>query len=140
MAGLLDFLDGDNNPVAGLLGGFAPPMDDMSGARRAPGTLPFTGPLPESGFGPPPMTSQAGGLGNWLGANSDLLLALGAGLASGKDWGDGLGKAGTLALRARQTNQQRQQQMQLAMARLLMRNGTARNVPVPSTSPGVSPP
>lgn len=129
MTGLLDFFDGDNNPLSGgLLGGLAP--------QGAP-------PAPDAAFADP-YANQAGGVlgpaGQWLGNNSDLLIALGAGLASGKDWGDGLGKAGMLALRARQGNPQQrqlrqQQQAQLALARLLMAGGAGRSLP-PSV-PGV---
>ena len=137
MAGLLDFLlpDGDNNPFPGLLGQFEGVRDETA----APGGMPTMAPqfLPQI----PPLPGEQdggvmGGIGPWLRGNSNLLLALGAGLASGKDWGDGLGKAGMLALRARQADQQQLRQQQLALARLLMGRGAGRSTQT-SPIPGV---
>jgi hypothetical protein len=59
---------------------------------------------------------------------------MGAGLASGKDWGDGLGKAGLMALRARPANPRQQQQAQLALWRMLMANGANR---MPTAAPSI---
>lgn len=135
MVGLFDFLDGDNNVVpGGLLGGL--PL---------PGATPLPPTIAPALASPGPQTPQADGgftvnLADWLGKNSDLLIAMGAGLASGKDWGDGLGKAGALALQARRSNQQsrQQQQGQLALARMLLSRGAnAPRAAVPRPAAGV---
>jgi hypothetical protein len=71
---------------------------------------------PPTGDDPPPQPASApraqaigglGGIGDWLGNNRAALMALGAGIAGGRNWGEGIGKGLQLAVSAMQSDRQR---------------------------------
>jgi hypothetical protein len=70
--------------------------------------------------------SVLGGLGNWLGNNSSTLMGLGAGIAGGKTWGEGLSKGLQNAMSGRALDQQRAGQNQTVTA--LMNRGLSEDV------------
>jgi hypothetical protein len=87
-------------------------------ARAAPSQ-----PTPDPSSSSPPMQSQQGLLS---GINGNMLLAIGAGLASGSDWGEGIGNAGKLALKVR--GQDQKYGNQLAAAQALAARGVPPDV------------
>jgi hypothetical protein len=99
--------------------GESPSNDVAMAAASAPQPMP---PLPQDyGSG-----SVLGGLGNWLGSNSSTLMGLGAGIAGGKTWGEGLSKGFQNAASGRALDQQRAGQNQTVTA--LMNRGLSEDM------------
>ena len=101
--GLFDFLD--DRRGGGLFGGLFPDPPQQQPDRDAGNAVP--------GF--------LGGVGHWLGDNSSTLIGLGAGLAGGRNWGEGLSKGLQNALTARALDRQRAAHEQTVAA--LMQRG-----------------
>jgi hypothetical protein len=97
-----------------------PPNDVATAAVPTP-TLPPQALPQDQGSG-----SVLGGLGNWLGNNSSTLMGLGAGIAGGKTWGEGLSKGLQNAMSGRALDQQRAGQNQTVTA--LMNRGLSEDV------------
>ena len=81
-----------------------------------------------------------GGFGNWLGNNSSTLMGLGAGIAGGRTWGEGLSKGFQNAITGRALDQRRAVHDQTVAA--LMQRGldestarTAAGNPAPCCAP-----
>lgn len=97
-----------------------PPMQTPAMAQPTqqqelpPQSQPTAGTLP--GYGPQP---QAGGIGDWLRNNSNMLMGLGAGIAGGRDWGQGvsMGLQGAMAGRKADSTQSTQQAVYQAIYR-----------------------
>ena len=88
------------------------PPNDVATAAAATPQLPLPHVLPQDqGSG-----SVLGGLANWLGNNSSTLMGLGAGIAGGRSWGEGLGKGLQNAMSGRALDQQRAGQNQTVTA------------------------
>ncbi len=96
------------------------------GGRSSDETLPSdiaTAPMP---LPQPAMPQQQGGgffsgLGDWLGNNRSALMGLGAGIAGGRTWGEGLSKGFQNAMTGRALDQQHAAQNLTVTA--LMRHG-----------------
>jgi len=103
--------------------GESPPNDVATAAVATPQpTLPLPQVLPQdqgSGAG-------LGGLGNWLGNNGSTLVGLGAGIAGGRSWGEGLSKGFQNAMSGRALDQQRAGQNQTVAA--LMTRGLSEDM------------
>src|SRR5262245_11163962 len=69
----------------------------------------------------PPAGGLLGGLGSWLGNNSATLMGLGAGIAGGRNWGEGLSKGFQNAMTGRALDRQRSAHEQVVAA--LMQRG-----------------
>jgi hypothetical protein len=100
--------------------GESPSNDVATAAASAPQPMP---PLPQD-YGS--SGSVLGGLGNWLGNNSSTLMGLGAGIAGGKTWGEGLSKGLQNAMSGRALDQQRAGQNQTVAA--LMNRGLSEDM------------
>jgi len=103
--------------------GESPPNDVATAAVAMPQPMP---PSPQASFQDQGSGSVLGGLGNWLGNNSSTLMGLGAGIAGGRNWGEGLGKGLQNAMSGRALDQQRAGQDQTVAA--LMGRGLSEDV------------
>jgi hypothetical protein len=113
--GLLNRYDAVGGP------GETPPNDVATAAVATP-QLPLPQALPQDqGVG-----AGLGGLANWLGNNSSTLMGLGAGIAGGRSWGEGLGKGLQNAMSGRALDQQRAGQNQTVTA--LMKRGLSEDM------------
>src|SRR5712691_142794 len=103
--------------------GESPPNDVATSAVPTPQPMPPLPPAPPQDYG---SGAVLGGLGNWLGNNSSTLMGLGAGIAGGKTWGEGLSKGLQNAMSGRALDQQRAGQNQTVTA--LMNRGLSEDM------------